>query len=198
MSLDTGGTPPAFGEASSDRSGPAGFDRLGVGLGLALVAVLLAGLLWAATGGTATAARHPRLFGGSLVLDGTASVTVLEPATAQITVQLPDIFQSVDASSYGQVQAVPTRAGTYLVNRATGTFNLLQPDNYVADPTGGGVTLGRVPGASGAVGLADGDDAYILRYAPHASVGLIDPATVQQATPATAGGTPASRSGRSP
>ncbi len=68
-----------------------------------------------------------------------------------------------------------------LVNRRTGAFNFLEPDDYVTDPNGPGVGLGSLSGVTGAEGLASGPDAYIVRSAPRSTVSLVGPQTVASA-----------------
>jgi hypothetical protein len=157
------------------------FGRYGAWGGLALVALVVAGLLWSGAGSSAATARHPVLFGGSLVLEDSRPLTVIDVATAKVSVRLPGIDQQVAAATYGDVQAVPVAEGTMLVNRKTGTFNLLQQDNYVLDAAGPGVGLGRLAGATAAAGYASGPDVYIVRTAPSSTVSLVGEATVAQA-----------------
>ncbi len=185
-------TPTPTGRFGEDNAGPRPvprFGRRGSLVGVLAVVAIVAGLISAVAYGHATAATHPRLFGGSLVLDDQRPLTVVNLATGQVTVQLAGVSDEVGASSYGQVQAVAAQGGTWLVNRVTGTFNLLAQDNYVADPTGGGVGLGDLPGATAAAGYAVGADAYIVRQAPASTVSLVDPATVAEGARASAGTT---------
>ena len=140
--------------------------------------VLVGALLWSALGPAGLQSRRPQLFGGSLVLEDYRPLTVVDVATAKVTVRLQGVYAQVGAKTYADVEAVPVRTGTMLVNRMTGTFNLLGRDNYVLDTSGPGVGLGRLAGAHGAAGLADGASAYIVRYAPKSTVALVDQATV--------------------
>ena len=146
-----------------------------------MVVVLLGGLFWSAAAGKTVSAQHPRLIEGSLVLEDQRPLTVINVATGQVTVRLHGIYTEVGATSYGDVQAVPVAAGTMLINRLSGTFNLLGKDNYVLDAAGSGVGLGRLTGLTGASGLAAGAMAYVVRYAPHSTVSLVDEATVMAA-----------------
>ena len=150
-------------------------------MGVAVVVVLLGGLLWSAAAGKAVSAQHPRLFGGSLVLEDQRPLTVIDVATGQVTVRLNGIDTQVGAKSYSDVQAVPVDVGTMLVDRRSGTFNLLGKDDYVLDAAGAGVGLGRLAGSTGASGFAAGSGAYIVRYAPHSTVSMVDQATVAAA-----------------
>lgn len=147
-----------------------------------LVGALMGGLFWSAAAATTTRSEHPQLFGGTLVLEDVGRpLTVIDVATAKVTVRLDDVFAQVGGSSYGDVEAVAIDGGTMLVNRHNGTFNLLEKDNYVLDPYGPGVGLGPLAGLSGAEAVASGSDAYIVRSAPHSTVSLVDAATVAAA-----------------
>lgn len=170
------GLRPAFGHADSndtDRSGTAGAV-----LGLLVVVGLVAGVVWSAVAGPTPTASRPGIFSGSLVLEDQRPLTVVDVATGQVTVRLPGVYAQVGATGYGEVQAVPARGGTFLVDRTTGAFNLLGADDYVLDSTGAGIGLGQLTGSTGARGFADGADLYVLRVAPHSTVSLVDAATV--------------------
>jgi Fibronectin type III domain len=176
-------TPPAnvrFGQPSGRAGTRPAFGRSGTALGLAVTALIVAGLVWAA-GSSAATSRHPQLFGGSLVLEDTRALSVLDLATADVTVRLPGIEQQVGAGAVGNVEAVPTAAGTMLVNDKSGTFNLLQPDNYLLDTMGGGVGLGLPDGTTAAMGYGAGADAYIVRSASDSTVFLVGAPTVAAA-----------------
>lgn len=157
--------------------------------------MLLGGLLWSAVTGPAVSAQRPQSFGGSLVLEDQRPLTVIDLATGAVTVSLKGIYTAVGATNYASVQAVPLRAGTMLINRTTGSFNLLGEDNYLVDATGAGVGLGRLAGSRAARGFAAGASAYIVRYGPTSTVTLVDEAAVQAGArleastpgPATAG-----------
>ena len=168
-----------FGQPSAGPTPIPGFGRVGTLLGAVLIVLLLGGLLWSATTGPAVSAQRPQAFGGSLVLEDQRPLTVIDLATGAVTVSLKGIYTAVGATNYASVQAVPLRVGTMLINRATGTFNLLGADNYLVDATGAGVGLGRLAGSSAARGFAAGATAYIVRYGPTSTVTLVDQATVQ-------------------
>ena len=102
--------------------------------------------MWAAATGKAPASQKPKIFGGSLVLDDYRPLTVIDLATGEVTVQLEGVYAQVGATNYGDVQAVATEDGTTLVNRRTGTFNMLGNDDYVLGPTNNGISLGRLAG----------------------------------------------------
>ena len=53
--------------------------------------------------------------------------------------------------------------------------------NYVLDANGPGVGLGRFADSTGAIAVAVGTDAYIVRAAPKSTVTLVSPATVSPA-----------------
>lgn len=150
-----------------------------------MIAFVLSFVLSAAAGQT-TPARRPQLFGGSIVLDDVRPLVVLDPATAEVTVRLQDVFAQVGATNYGDVQAVPLTTGTLLVNRVTGTFNVLGKDDYALKRTGGGVGLGPLTATTGAQAIADGSSAYIVRYGPQSTVSLVGADTVQAAVRAAA------------
>ena len=154
-----------------------------------LVSVLLiGGLVWSAATGQAPPSRHPTIFGGSLVLDDYRPLTVIDLATGAVTVQLEGVYAQVGATSYGEVEAVPTAAGTMLVNRATGSFNMLAKDNYVLGPITNGISLGPLSHETGAAGFADGAATYIVRYAPDSTISLVDSSTVVAGAQALAEG----------
>jgi hypothetical protein len=145
---------------------------------MALLLAIAGGLLWSASGGHPVSAQHPRLFGGSLVLEDQRQLTVIDAASGAVVVGLQSVHTEVGAAAAGDVQAVPLIVGTMLIDRRSGTFNLLGPDNYVLDAAGTGVGLGRLSGLTGAGGLAAGADAYIVRYAPRSTVSLVGAETV--------------------
>ena len=167
-----------FGE--SPRAAPVspGFGRAGALTGLLLIAAILGGFVWAAVSARVPPAEHPRLFGGSLVLEDQRPLTVIDLATGQVTIRLQGVYTDVGATGYGDVEAVTLRDGTLLLDRRTGTFNLLAKDDYLVDTAGPGVGLGSLAGSAGA--FADGDSAYIVRYAPHSTVSLVDTSTVRE------------------
>lgn len=167
-----------FGQPSGASRAVPAFGRGGSFAGVIAVVALLGGLFWAGAAGRVATAAHPRIFGGSLVLEDQRPLTVIDVATAEVTVRLQGIDAQVGALSYGEVQAVPVSSGTLLVDRKTGTFNLLGRDNYVVDVAGPGVGLGTLPGSTAAGALPTGASAYIIRYAPRSTVSLVDESTV--------------------
>jgi hypothetical protein len=104
---------------------------------------------------------------------------VIDVATGKVTVRLQGIDAQVGARAYGEVQAVPVSVGTMLVDRLTGTFNLLGRNNYVVDAAGPGVGLGNLSGSTGAEAVPAGAAAYIVRNAPRSTVSLVDESTVR-------------------
>jgi hypothetical protein len=166
-----------FGLSSTSRPQRTGFGVLGAVAGLVLIILAVGGIVWTAATGKAPPSQRPRIFGGSLVLDDYRPLTVIDLATGQVTVQLEGIYAQVGAMNYGDVEAVSTSAGTTLVNRHTGTFNMLGKDNYVLGPPSNGISLGPLPGEVGAAGFADGASTYILRYGPKSTISLVDSAT---------------------
>jgi hypothetical protein len=172
--------PVRFGQASNGGGGAPGFGRLGTLIGVAVVILLAGGLIWSGATGHPASAQKPQLFGGSLVLEDTRNMTVVDVATGRITVALSAVNSQVLATSTGDVQAVPVSEGTFLVNKTNGRFNLLGKDNYVLDAVGPGVGLGPNVGPNGASALGAGPDAYIVRYTkPKSTVALVDQATVE-------------------
>ena len=147
---------------------------------LVLLAVL-GSLTWAALRGRPESALHPRQFSGSMVLEDYRPLTVVDLASATVTVRLQGVDAEVGAVTYRDVQAVPVAGGTMLVNRRNGTFNLLEPDDYVLDPRGGGVGLGPLAGMKGAEGYASGSEIYIVRDAPTSTVSLVGEAQLRSA-----------------
>jgi hypothetical protein len=176
--------PTRFGERASGQGAASGFSPPAALFGGAVVMAVLLGFLWSAVAGPATPASHPRIFGGSIVLDDNRPLVVLDLATGDVTVRLSDVFAQVGAPTYADVSAVPLDTGTLLLNRSSGSFNLLGKDNFVLERTGGGVGLGSPAGITGATGIADGDSAYIVRQAPHATVSLVGADTVAAAAQA--------------
>ncbi|MGH9056857.1 MAG: fibronectin type III domain-containing protein [Acidimicrobiales bacterium] len=178
-----------FGQPSSGRPHVPGFGRGGALAGVVVVAVLVGGLIWSAAAGQTAWAKHPHLFGGSLVLEDYRPLTVIDVATGQVTVRLQGVYSQVGATSFSEVEAVPVSAGTMLVNDKSGTFNLLGKDNYVLDAAGPGVGLGALPGSTGAGALATSTGAYIVRYGRSSTVSLVDEATVLQGAKLEGAGT---------
>ncbi len=154
--------------------------------GLLAIVALVGGLIWSAATGQAPPAQRPRIFGGSLVLDDYRPLAVVDVATGAVTVQLEGVYQQVGAASYFDVQAVPTTAGTMLVNRVSGNFNMLGKDNYVLGPPSGGISLGPLTGARAAAGFSDGASTFVVRYAPDSAVSLVDASTVEAGAKAQA------------
>src|SRR5438270_6046441 len=178
------------GQTARPPSGPPPFGRLGAATGVLLAAGLLGGLVWSAVSGRPAAAQHPSLFAGSLVLEDTRPLPVVDVATAQITVRLEGVNAQVGAPNDGDVQPVPVAGGTVLVNRVTGSFNFLEADDYVTDPSGPGVGLGPLAGSTAAEGLASGPDAYVVRAGPQGTVSLVGQQTVAAAARALAAHAP--------
>jgi hypothetical protein len=150
--------------------------------GVLVMALVLGGLIWSAAAGRTSIAEHPGLFGGSLVLEeDSRPLTVVNLATAKVTIRLTGVYNQVGAGVYSDVQTVPVAGGTMLVDGSTGTFNFLEQDNYLLAPNGSGVGLGPLTGETGAEGLAAGSDAYVVRAAPQSTVSLVSQATVAAA-----------------
>ena len=148
---------------------------------MVVLLAMLGSLTWAALGGRSESSLRPQQFSGSMVLEDYRPLTVLDLASATVTVRLQGVDAEVGATAYRDVQAVPVFGGTMLVNRKDGTFNLLEPDDYVLDPRGGGVGLGPLAGLEGAAGYASGADAYIVRQAPTSTVSLVGADAVRSA-----------------
>ncbi len=180
--------PSRFGLPSAGERRAANFGAFGAAVGVLVSVLLIGGLVWSAATGQAPPSRHPTIFGGSLVLDDFRPLTVIDLATGAVTVQLEGVYAQVGASSYGQVEAVPTATGTMLVNRVTGSFNMLAKDNYVLGPTTNGISLGPLTRETGAAGFADGSATYIVRYAPDSTISLVDASTVVAGAQALAEG----------
>ncbi len=176
-------TPPKvrFGQTSGGADATPGFGPAGALAGVALILVVLGGLLWSARSSPAESAQHPRLFGGSLVLEDQRQLTVIDVTTGAVVAGLQSVNTQVGAPAAGDVQAVPVNSGTMLIDRRTGTFNELGQDNYMVDAAGPGVGLGPVRDLTSASGLAAGSGAYIVRYAPRSTVSLVDESTVAAA-----------------
>ena len=166
--------------ATSTRAEGRGYGSLrGVLPAAFLGLLLLGGLAWAAVAGTVPPARHPTVFGGSLVLEDQRPLTVIDLATGRVTIRLQGIYTQVGASGYGDVEALALDDGTLLMDRKTGTFNILGQDDYLVDSAGPGVGLGNLSNATGAGAFAAGSSAYIVRYAPKSTVSLVDASTVR-------------------
>ncbi|HEX3564460.1 MAG TPA: hypothetical protein VHU17_03740, partial [Acidimicrobiales bacterium] len=126
-------------------------------------------------------AVQPQPFGGSLTLNDVQDPVVIDLATGSPNLRLQGIESQVGATDPSLVDAVPLADGTLLVNRSTGTFNVLGLGNSIVK-TSGGIALGDLPGTTGAAGFAAGDNGYIVRYAPTAAtISLVDQATVAAA-----------------
>jgi hypothetical protein len=169
-----------FGQPSGGGSSNPGFGLSGAVAGLAVFAIVIGGLLWTAAAANVASAQHPTLFGGSLVLEDASALTVVNVATAQVTVSLLDVNAQVGAATAGDVEAVPVDEGTILLDKLTGSFNLLGKDNYLVDPSGAGVGLGELPGTT-AQAFAAGSSAYIVRFGHRSTVSLVDQNTVAAA-----------------
>src|SRR5579863_4904123 len=117
--------PSRFGLPSAGERRAANFGAFGAVTGVLVSVLLIGGLVWSAATGQAPPSRHTAIFGGSLVLDDYRPLTVIDLATGAVTVQLEGVYAQVGDTSYGEVEAVQTAAGTMLVNRATGSFNML-------------------------------------------------------------------------
>ncbi|HEX4244910.1 MAG TPA: hypothetical protein VHY77_05030, partial [Acidimicrobiales bacterium] len=144
--------------------------------------------------GQPSIAVQPKPFGGSLTLNDVQDPVVIDLATGSPNLRLQGIESQVGATDPSLVDAVPLADGTLLVNRSTGTFNVLGLGNSIVKNTGG-IALGDLAGATGAAGFAAGDNGYIVRYAPtSATISLVDQATVATAarTGTGAAGTTAS------
>jgi hypothetical protein len=137
--------------------------------------------------GQPSIAVQPKPFGGSLILNDVQDPVVIDVATGSPNLRLQGIESQVGATDPSLVEAVPLTDGTLLVNRRTGTFNVLGLGNSIVK-TSGGIALGDLPGTTGAAGFAAGDNGYIVRYAPGAAtVSLVDQATVAVAARSGAG-----------
>ena len=169
-----------FGEGSAESRDVPGFGRRGSLAGAAAVAVILGGFLWAAVAANVPPAQHPMVFGGAVVLEDQRPLTVVDLATGQATIRLQGVYTQVGAAGYGDVEAAALDNGTLLLDRRTGTFNLLAQDEYLVDTAGPGVGLGNLAGSTGAGAFADGRSAYIVRYGPTGTVSLVDESTVRQ------------------
>lgn len=177
-----------FGLSSTATGGVGQSRAAGTVLGVVVAAVLVGGLVWSAATGQAPPSQRPRIFGGELVLDDYRPLTVIDLATGEVTVQLEGVDAQVGSTNYADVQAVATAAGTMLINDGTGTFNMLGKDDYVLGPSASGISLGALPGATGATGLATSAGSYIVRFAPRSTVSLVDAATVEAGAAALAAG----------
>jgi hypothetical protein len=131
--------------------------------------------------GQPSIAVQPKPFGGSLTLNDVQDPVVIDLATGSPNLRLQGIESQVGATDPSLVDAVPLDDGTLLVNRSTGTFNVLGLGNSIVK-TSGGIALGDLPGSTGAAGFAAGDNGYVVRYAPTAAtISLVDQATVAAA-----------------
>lgn len=164
--------------------------RPGAAAAALLVFAVFAGLAWSALTAPTARAVRPVVFTGQMVLADTRPLTVIDLATAQVTVRLDGVDADVGAPNYADVQPVPVPGGTVLVNTVDGAFNFLGEDDYVDDGGGAGVSLGPLPGSAGAEGIAAGPDAYILRAAPRSTVSLVGAQTVLAAARSRPGGAP--------
>src|ERR1700728_2250860 len=96
-----GGARSRFGHTSTGGRRGSTFWSAGAVSGVAMVGVLVAGLVWSAATGQAPASQHPKIFGGSLVLQDYRPLTVIDLATGAVTVQLEGVYAQVGASTYG-------------------------------------------------------------------------------------------------
>ena len=175
-----GSRAPAFG-IDADRTAPPVRARQAVAV-LALVVLAAAGIGWCVLTGLPSSSARPEVFGGSIVLPHAGhDPVVADLATGHATVRLQNLKGSVSATDIDQVAVVPTDIGTFLVNRQTGTYNLLDKDNVVVLRSGGiELPAGADPAATVQAYPASGG-LYLVRRSPaRTEVYLVDRDTVLQ------------------
>ncbi|MDQ1360905.1 MAG: hypothetical protein QOJ44_1282, partial [Acidimicrobiaceae bacterium] len=172
---------------SSSGEGSRRFTRTQKIVSLSVVAAIVILTTVFAVIGQPSIAVQPKPFGGSLTLNDVQDPVVIDLATGSPNLRLQGIESQVGATDPSLVDAVPLADGTLLVNRSTGTFNVLGLGNSIVK-TSGGIALGDLSGTTGAAGFAAGDNGYIVRYAPSAAtISLVDQATVAAAARSGAG-----------
>lgn len=164
------------------RRQPAGSlsSRQVVGL-LAALALAVGAVAAAATLVNPNRARSFALIHGSMFLSDDRAPVAIDLATGKPTVRLVGANSQVDAAATADLAVVPLAGGTLLLNRRTGEFNLVDGTGFVVKTTAGGVPLPRQAGAAGAIGVASGNAAYLVRGGPSTSVFLVNAGTVQAA-----------------
>jgi MYXO-CTERM domain-containing protein len=178
---------PRFGLA--DRSASTGLDRVHAVIGGSILAASVLAVSVAAIVVTPRSAQHPQLVVGSMVLEDERPPVVLDVATGTPTIRLREVYEQVDATSYADVQLEPLDAGTLLVNRRTGAFNLLGRGHLAVKAEGGGVGLGEDDDVRSAEAVGARSGGYILQRSDTGTrISLVGRETVLAAAEVTAGG----------
>src|SRR5271166_4739335 len=154
---------PQFGvPAAPEREPRAATRRQGLVV-LAVLALVLALIVWASVGGKAPTSRSVAVFGGSAVLPSLPDPVVVDVATGIPTLTLQSAYKDVRAASPNDLMTVGTSNGTLLVDTASGAVNWLDSDNLLANRTDG-VALPAPGGGDHATAVADGPDAWVVEY----------------------------------
>jgi hypothetical protein len=156
------------------------------------IALLLVLLLVAGAVAVASYAIRPekarafQLFHGSVFLANQQSPVAVDLASGQPTLLLLDAAKQVSATGRQQLGVVPLDSGTLLLNKTTGEFNMVASTGFLVKHDGSGVPLGSVSGTTSAMGIADGQLAYIVRTSSAGTdVYLVSQSTVESALYAT-------------
>ncbi len=132
-------------------------------------------------------AKAFELFHGSLFLSDQSSPVAVDLASGKPTLRLVGADSQVGITDGAPLAVVPLDGGTLLLNQKTGEFNMVDSGGFVMKHDGGGVPLGgAVDPTTKAMGVADGQLAYIVRTGPaRTDVYLVSQSTVQSALSAT-------------
>ncbi|HVU92137.1 MAG TPA: fibronectin type III domain-containing protein, partial [Jatrophihabitans sp.] len=136
-------------------------------------------------------ARAFQLFHGSLFLADEQSPVAIDLPSGRPTLRLVGADKQVGVTGTDGLGVVPLDGGTLLLNQRTGEFNMVDNSGFVVKHDGGGVPLGQGAGSQSAMGVADGELAYVIRNrTAGADVFLVSQATVTAALSATGAVTP--------
>jgi hypothetical protein len=156
-----------------------------LGLSLTVAAVAVAAVLV-----SPNRARSFDLIHGSVFLADVRAPVAVDLATGKPTVRLLGASTQVNAGSSSDLSVTALADSTLLLNAQTGEFNMVDGTGFVVKTTAGGVPLPQQAGASKAMAVAAGAEAYVVRSGTNTSAFLVNTATVQSATNAKAKITP--------
>lgn len=131
-------------------------------------------------------ARAFQLFHGSVFLGYQDSPVAVDLATGRPTLTLLNASKQVGVTGTQKMGVVPLDTGTLLVNETTGEFNMVASTGFLVKHDGSGVPLGSATGRTSAMGVADGQLAYVVRTGSAGTdVYLVSQSTVESALFAT-------------
>ena len=152
--------------------------------GLALVT---GGVVAAAAFVKPSKARAFDLFHGSIFLGDDRAPVAVDLTNGNPTVRLLEAYSQVSARSDTDLNVAPLAAGTLLVNRSSGEFNMVDAAGFVVKTKGGGVPLPAVTGQTTTQVVPSATSAYIVQNSPTTTgVYLVGQATVESARASSA------------